>query len=89
MIALGDMQDDSALPALREMFEESVYKIGLARVVQDGDLAWAEFEKIRRISEIMFRAGGKAARFVKKWRHYEYDQWMRKNMTAAESYSYI
>ena len=89
MKGLGDMKDDSALPALREMFEEARYRIKLAHIAGNGDLFWQEVSKICDLTEILLRIGGNAREFVKHWAKYEFDDWTRRAMKTGSDYSYI
>ena len=83
MFALGDMGDDSALPALREKFEEARHRIQLAHLAQDRDLFWHEVDTIRDVTDVLVRVGGKAKKFADGWAHYEFDEWTRRAMKTG------
>ena len=89
MTALGDMKDDSALPALREMFEEARCRFDMADMAQDGDLLWEQVNEICKLTEIMIRAGGETERFAENWARYEFRDWVRRPMKSGADYSTI
>lgn len=87
--ALGDMRDDSALPVLREKFEEARRRFDLAGHAQDGDMVWDQVQEICKLTEIMIRAGGDNKRFVDNWGRYEFRDWVRRHMNSGAEYSTI
>ena len=89
MFALGDMGDDSALPTLREKFEEARRRFDLADNVQDGDMLWEQVEEIRDITDVLVRVGGRARKFVEQWAMYEFRDWVRRPMKTGYDISKI
>lgn len=87
--ALGDMQDDSAFPALKERFEEARRRFELAMMAEQGDMLWDQVTEICKMTEIMIRAGGKARQFIDDWGHYEFYDWVRRPMKSGRDYSTI